>query len=74
MQTSRILYSEFQLLASFRETTLNGSSNLTPKLLRRGIEKEFGLDEGDLDAAEYRGTVKQAIEATMVLEFDNAWS
>jgi len=42
--------------------------------LRRGIEKEFDLDEGDLDAAEYRSTIKQAIEATMVLEFDNAWS
>ena len=61
-------------LSIFSRNHLNGSSNLTPKLLRRGIEKEFDLDEGDLDAAEYRSTIKQAIEATMVLEFDNAWS
>lgn len=51
-----------RVLDADRQNTLH---NLTPKLLRRGIEKEFDLDEGDLDAAEYRSTIKQAIEATM---------
>lgn len=40
--------------------------DLTPKLLRRGIEKELTLDEGGLDAAEYRSAIKDAIAATMV--------
>ncbi|KXN90696.1 hypothetical protein AN958_00267 [Leucoagaricus sp. SymC.cos] len=39
---------------------------LTPKLLRREIEKELGLSEGELDTTEYKNAIKTAIEATVV--------
>jgi hypothetical protein len=42
------------------------ASTLTPKVLRRDLEKELNLDEGDLDAPEFRNAVKAAIETTMV--------
>lgn len=47
-------------------TSPDDTSDLTPKLLRRGIEKELTLGEGGLDAAEYRSAIKDAIAATMV--------
>lgn len=45
---------------------MHARSLLTPKLLRREIEKELDLEEGDLDSSEYKDAVKKAIEATMV--------
>lgn len=41
-------------------------STLTPKMLRREIENELELEEGDLDSSELRNAVKEAIAATMV--------
>ncbi|KAF5362337.1 hypothetical protein D9756_002223 [Leucocoprinus leucothites] len=37
----------------------------TIKLMRRELEKELNLDEGDLDVAEYRRAIKATIETTM---------
>lgn len=40
--------------------------DLTPRLIRQGIEKELALDEGVLDASEYKSAIKAATKYALV--------
>jgi hypothetical protein len=41
-------------------------SKLTPRIVRERLQKQFGLEDGVLDAKKYKGSIKQATEAAVV--------
>ncbi|KAF8159358.1 hypothetical protein B0H34DRAFT_400510 [Crassisporium funariophilum] len=41
---------------------------LTPRLVRQAVEKQFGLEEGALDVSEYKSAVKAATSAALAEE------
>lgn len=59
------LSSEFNLDAS-NLVVLTICSEITPRQIRQRVEKQLELDEGTLDAKEYRDAVKAATAEAIV--------
>ena len=44
---------------------------LTPRLIRQTIEKQFGLEETSLDASEYKSAIKFAAKKSALVSLSN---